>query len=307
VKKFYKRYIKYPIILALIQCLRLLVWLLPWKVTRRLFAQLAVIAFHLMKKERQKTMANLAIAFPSITESERYRMAKEVFYNLGFNAGELAIKLHVQDKKRFFSNVTVEGEENARQAFARGKGVLFIVPHLGCWEAMPKGFTMLGYPAGAVGKPLANRQLNALVMKERQRMGFTILPRGSGYKTILNFLKENNALGMLIDQDTKVKGVFVDFYGTPAYTPIGTAMLALDSDAAVFTMAYVPDGRHHYRLIIGEPIPIVRSENRTEDIRRNTENFHKAAETLIRAYPTQWVWMHRRWKTTPEKVARKRS
>jgi KDO2-lipid IV(A) lauroyltransferase len=136
-------------------------------------------------------------------------------------------------------------------------------------------------------------------------MNFTILPRGSSYSAILKFVKDNHALGMLIDQDTNVKGVFVDFYGKPAYTPIGAAMLALDTDAVVLTTSYVYEGKGTYHLIIGEPMEISRTGDKEKDLDTNTRRFHAEVEQLIQAYPTQWVWMHERWKTTPAELQRR--
>ena len=117
------------------------------------------------------------------------------------------------DKEKYFSNVEVVGMEHAERAFKRGKGVINIVPHIGCWEAASKAYTLLGFPAGAVAKPFKNQMLNNWVMKNRSINGFKIFPRGSTYKTLLLHLKNNNSLGMLMDQDTSVKGVFVHFYG----------------------------------------------------------------------------------------------
>ena len=234
-----RKSIKYSLILLLIQAILIIVKILPWKWTSIFCAQLGTWSFYLLKKERQKTIRNLTIAYDDEKQPEEIeKMAREVFTNLGRAAAELAIKLNINDEDKYFSNVEVVGKENALKAYERGKGIINIVPHLGCWEALSKAYTMLGFNAGAVVKSLKNEKLNNWVIKNREFNGFKVLPRGSSYKTILQFLKQNNSLGMLIDQDTSVKGVFVDFYGKPAYTPIGAAMLALDSDATVFTTSY---------------------------------------------------------------------
>ncbi len=302
VKKLRKS-IKYSLILGFIRLILLIVKILPWDWTSYFCEQLGITAFYLIKKERLKTIRNLTIAYDKEkSEAEIYHMAKEVYKNLGRSAAELAIKLDVDDKETFFKNVEVEGKEHADKAFARGKGIINIVPHLGCWEAASKAYTLLGFSAGAVAKPLKNERLNNWVMKKRVFSDFKILPRGSTYKAILQFLKQNNSLGMLIDQDTSVKGVFVDFYGKPAYTPIGAAMLALDADATSFVASYVRTKGNNYKFIFGEPMEVIRTGDRKEELQINTERFHRAAEEHIKKYPTQWVWMHERWKTTPEMI-----
>lgn len=298
-----RKSMKYSLILAGIRIVLFKVRILPWKWTSYFCAQLGLLAFYILKKERAKAIQNLTIAYDSEKSTSEIRdMAKEVFVNLGRAGAELAIKLHVNDPVKYFSNVEVIGKEHAEMAYARGKGIINIVPHLGCWEALSKAITMLGFSAGAVVKNLKNEQLNNWVISHREFNGFKVLPRGSTYKAILQFLKQNNSLGMLIDQDTSVKSVFVDFYGKPAYTPIGAAMLALDSDATVYTTSYIRTSGNRYKFVFGEAMEVIRTGNREEELQLNTERFHAAVEKQIKEYPTQWVWMHERWKTTPEMV-----
>lgn len=305
-RKRFSRSVKYSAIIALINIILFIVKLLPWKWTSYFCGQLGVLGFYLVKKERLKTIQHLTIAYGNEkSKAEIEGMAKDVFYNLGRGAAELAIKLKTDTKQGYFSNVEVKGFEHAEKAIALGKGMIMIIPHLGCWEALPKAWTVLGVSGGAVGKPMKNEKLNKWVLKNREFNGFKVMPRGSSYKTILQFIKQNNSLGMLIDQDTSVKGVFVDFYGKPAYTPIGAAMLALDTEAAVFTTCYVRTKGNQYKLICSEPIETIRTGDRKEELQLNTERYQKAIEKLINDHPTQWVWMHERWKTTPEMIEAK--
>jgi len=298
-----RKSIKYLLIIALIQFILFMVKIFPWPWTSFICGQMGKLAFYLVKGERLKTLKNLTIAYGAEkSESEIKQMAKEVFENLGRAAAEAAIKMKLTEKEKYFSNVEVVGLEHAQAAFNRGKGILNIVPHIGCWEAASKAYTLLGFPAGAVAKPFKNDMLNNWVMKHREINGFKIFPRGTTYKTLLLHLKNNNSLGMLMDQDTSVKGVFVDFYGKPAYTSIGTAMLALDADASVFVASYVRSEGHKYKFIFDKPMDVIRTGDRKEELQLNSEQFQKAVERQIKNYPTQWTWMHERWKTTPEMI-----
>ena len=284
--------------------IRFMIWvvrIIPWKATTWLTGKLGALAFNIVKKERDKTIRNLTIAYGKEKTPEEIRqMAREVWINLGKSAGEFAIKLHITDKEKFFRNVEVIGLEHGKKALERGKGALFIVSHMGCWEAFSNSFMLLGMRAGAVGQTMKDEKLNDMLMKSRQRLGFKLLPRGSSYKTILKFLSDNHSMGILIDQDTNVKGVFVDFYGKPAYTPIGAAMLALDSEASVMAAYYLKKPDDTWQIIIKPEFKVIRTGDRKSDLQKNTEMFHKDIEEMIKKYPTQWVWMHERWKTTPE-------
>ncbi len=301
-----KKTIKYSFLLSSIWVVLFLVRVFPWKWTSLFSSKLGLLAFYIVKKERIKTIENLTIAYgKEKSEAEIFAMAKEVFTNFGRAFGELTIKMNLSDSDKFFSNVEVIGKQYAEAAYSRGKGIINLVPHMGCWEALPRAFTHLGFAAGSVVQTLSNDKINRWVLKNRQFKGFKVLPRGSSYKTILQFLKQNNSLGMLIDVDTKVKSVFVDFYGKPAHTPIGAAMLALDSDSTVITTSYIRTEGNKYQLIFDPPLEIIRTGDRKEDLRINTERYHKEVEKLIKKYPTQWTWMHERWKTTPEMVEAK--
>lgn len=298
-----RKSIKYSFLIGFIRFVLLVVRNFPWKWTSYFCDRLGLLAFYLVRNERIKTIKNLTIAYgEEKSEKEIYAMAKEVFTNFGRASAELGIKLNLDDKEKYFRNLEVVNRQYPEAAYARGKGIINLVPHMGCWEALPRAFLLMGFAAGSVVQTLGNEKINDWVVKNREFKGFKVLPRGSSYKTILQFLKQNNSLGMLIDVDTRVKSVFVDFYGKPAHTPIGAAMLALDSDATVFTTSYIRTEGNKYQLIYGPPLEITRSGDRKEDLRVNTERFHKEVEKMIKKYPTQWTWMHERWKTTPEMV-----
>ena len=107
---------------------------------------------------------------------------------------------------------------------------------------------------------------------------------------------------MLIDQDTKVPGVFVDFFGRKAYTPSGAASIAMRTGAPVL-MGFIKrltDNTH--KIQIKEPLRLINSGNKDADIEANTALFTKMIESEIKKDPDQWVWMHNRWKRSPERL-----
>jgi KDO2-lipid IV(A) lauroyltransferase len=281
--------------------------LLPRTVAMKLLGSLGAVVFWVMKEERIKAVSNLNIAYgQEKSPAEIHAMAKEVFVNLGKSGAEFAIKMSQNNPEKFFENLEVRGDEHLQEAIKKGRGILGLISHMGCWEGTALGLPMLGIPAYAIGKRLGNEQLNTLLFESRGKKGVSTLARGSSYKTILRVLAENNLVGILIDQDTDVRGVFVDFYGKPAHTPIGAAMLAMDSGAPVLPMFYLKKDDDTYEFIIDKEIPLISTGNRRRDMEENTRLFHTVIEKYIKKYPTQWVWMHNRWKTTPEMVAEKK-
>jgi KDO2-lipid IV(A) lauroyltransferase len=298
-----RKNLKYTLLVAAIKVLLVVIRLLPRNVSMRLGAGVGALAFRLIREERLKTINNLTVAYGATkTAAEISAMAKEVWVNLGKSGVEFAIKMGQEDREEFFKDLEVRGNEYLQEAYQKGKGVLALISHMGCWEGTAMGIPMLGFPAYAIGKRLGNEKLNDLLFKSRGKKGVPTLARGSSYKKILRTLKENNVIGILIDQDTEVRGIFVDFYGRPAYTPIGAAMLAMDSGAPVLPMFYLKKDDDTYEFIIEKEIVLAMTGNRRQDMEENTHRFHKIIEKYIQKYPTQWVWMHNRWKTTPEMV-----
>ena len=116
---------------------------------------------------------------------------------------------------------------------------------------------------------------------------------------MIKVLKSGGSVALLIDQDTRVKTVFVDFFGMPAATPVGATVLALKTGAAVIpTYIYLgEDGLQHMHLL--PEIPMMTTGDEDHDVIVNTQVLTNFIEEKIREHPDQWVWMHERWKTRP--------
>ncbi|MGH9389642.1 MAG: lysophospholipid acyltransferase family protein, partial [Vicinamibacteria bacterium] len=205
----------------------------------------------------------------------------------------------------------VIGLENLDRALQRGRGVVWISGHLGNWEMMATWLSFLaGYKLNIATRSLRDSRLNEVLFNRRLASGMNQIPRDSpnGFKEIIGALSRNEIMGIMMDQDVDVRGVFADFFGRPAFTPSAAAALALKLDAAVvggFT-ARLPDGRH--RVTITAPVEIVRTGDYEHDVRENTSRFNLLIEEAVRRNPDQWVWIHRRWKTKPtDRVKRQES
>jgi len=125
-----------------------------------------------------------------------------------------------------------------------------------------------------------------------------MIPKGGTGKRIMELLKQNQFIGIMSDQNVSAReGVFVDFFGRPACTGVGLAVLALRSGASVLPgfMARQKSGK--YKLILKPLVEISRTGDYEADLRENTQRFTKVVEEIVREYPDQWFWIHQRWKT----------
>jgi KDO2-lipid IV(A) lauroyltransferase len=188
-----------------------------------------------------------------------------------------------------------EGMEYYDQAIRAGRGVLFATAHLGNWELSAYAHALLASPMNVVVRPLDNPLIDRLVENRRGLSGNRPLFKKDYARAILKALAANEAVGILVDQNASAAdGVFVDFFGTPACAGTGFVKLAARSGAAVipgFALWSEEEGRYVLRFY--PPIPM------TGDPARDTQALQSKIEEVIRAYPDQWLWIHRRWKTRP--------
>ena len=255
-------------------------------------------AFHLFLGERKKVQEHLSIAFTDLSSHRIVRLSREAFVHLGKNAIDV-MWIGSSAKEELDRIVAIEGSEHLDRAWAEGKGVLLLSGHIGNWELLGAYLAMKGYPVSVVGRSLNNPRLDRLLVAHRERFGLKNIARGKATRQILRALHRGEIVGFLIDQDTKVEGTFVDFFGQPAYTPTGPVTLALKLGAPIVPVAIHREQDDTYHLVVRPRIELARTGDVAEDKRVNTAICSKILEDFIREHPAQWVWMHRRWKTKP--------
>jgi KDO2-lipid IV(A) lauroyltransferase len=193
-----------------------------------------------------------------------------------------------------------EDEALLRAAQAEGKGVVLVTGHLDNWELFARRIARLGLPCGTVAKEAQDPRLTALLERSRQEAGVRVFWRGSpmSARELLRFLREGGMLGILIDQDTKVAGQFVPFFGRPAFTPRAAGDLAARTGAAMFFGCAHRVGPGLHEVVVRRIDP-PRSGDREQDSLAFTAEATRIIESEIRAHPEEWVWMHPRWRTQP--------
>ncbi|MDD5309275.1 MAG: lysophospholipid acyltransferase family protein [Deltaproteobacteria bacterium] len=270
------------------------VGLVPRRMTLAVGAGLGRLAHGLARGERARARRHLALALDLPESAARVRaLCRGVFVRLGQSAVEvcrvcrdprLAPKVRIPDRSRAALD----------EALAGGRGVVFVTGHLGNWEIMAHHLASLGYPISTVAKESYDPRFTSLMDRFRGRSGVGVLYRGRPGNAVgmVRALREGSVLGLFIDQDTRVPGAFVPFFGRMAFTPVGAAVLALRTGAAVVVGSTRRLGNgSHLVEIEGLRIPA--------DPEAATASLTAVLERRIRRHPTQWVWFHERWKTRP--------
>ncbi len=282
--------------------------ILPIKWIRSFAVFVGKCFYKFATKSRTYALNNLKLIYgDETTEEEREKMAQAVFIEEIKSFFDYMAYSHVKNKKKYFSFIEVTGEEHLRNAYDQGKGVICLIPHLSSWEFAAITPPMLGYETLAASKSMKMKLLEDLMVKFRGRRGMKNITREGSYKKLVEVLHKGECLILMIDQDTKVKSVFVDFMGKQAYTPLGASRLVLETGALVVPMCMTRKENDNYRFIIYPELPVIETGNIEADLIENTQRQTKVMEDMVRAHPTQWVWMHRRWRTTPEMVEKYRA
>jgi KDO2-lipid IV(A) lauroyltransferase len=272
---------------------------IPIGLRTRLFKLFFRGFYRVSAKQRLIALHNIHCAFPEKSMEEVEGLAKGVYRHFAIVAAEF-FELPFITKENLHEWVEFEGLDYVEDTLKQGKGMLSIVGHFGNWELMTVAFPLMAYPIHIVYRPLDSPVLDNLTSWVRTKGGNILIPKGGSGKKIVSLLKENKIMGILSDQNVaKSEGVFVDFFGRPACTSVGLAVLALQSGAPVVPafMPRMPDGR--YTLFFLPPVEVTRTDDYESDLRVNTQRFTKVVEDIVRQYPDQWFWIHQRWKTKP--------
>ena len=262
----------------------------------------ALAAYVLDRPHRRVGMRNLEIAFPDKRLVERRRILRASFLNLGRMAAELA-HLPRLSAERLRDMVRFADEDWWREAISweRSTGVLVLSGHFGNWELLVFAHGMRGHPVHmvhrAIANPLVDRWLNAL----RARAGTKAIRKRHAARAVLAALHERGLLVLPFDQNsTRGLGVFVDFFRIPASTNAGLARIALKADAPVVPVFIVREGRTaRHRVHVLPIMQVERTDDPRSDVVHNTQRFSAVFEEMVRRYPEQWLWVHKRWKTRP--------
>ena len=274
---------------------------LPLGLARRIGRDMGSLAWWVSAKERRRALAHLGMALPGLGERQRRRIGRESFANLGKCLGEIAQSRHLDACLDSFFELDAAAFNLIRDAHAEGRGVILISAHLGNFELLARRVASAGVTQlWVVAKAPGCGRTTGMIADMRRAGGVHTIWRGSpsAGRDLLRVVRRGEILGLVIDQDTDVQGVFVDFMGHPAHTPRAAADLALRTGAVVITGFAMPRAGGGYRAAMEriEPPAGLSGEAAVVPF---VQAMSDAIERAVRAAPEHWVWMHRRWRKTP--------
>ncbi len=266
---------------------------IPLAAGRAMGRLVGTLAWHVVRRERNKALRNIAIAFPEWEEQKRRGTVKAMFRHFGMSLFELAwlwnMDLATRDR-----TTTFEGSEPMLKLIDEGRGVVLFTAHVGNWEWLAIAMGLFSRPTSVLQRERDEPEMGRYITEFRARVGVQTIDRGSpaAPRQMINAVRSGGILAFLLDQNMRTESVKVPFFGRPALTPIGPVKFAIRTEAWVVTALQErrPDGTHHIRIL--EPIQCKRDDDPVALAARITGEI----EQQIRRVPEQWVWMHDRWK-----------
>jgi KDO2-lipid IV(A) lauroyltransferase len=276
--------------------------ILPFRVSLKAGEALGALLFFLWADRRKVAVENLrsvvsrgAITLSSSPEAE----IRKNFRNLGKSFVEV-LKIYYGLGDHIVDSVEIRGAENFRRASEKGAGVIMITGHCGNWELGALAFSVKLARTQIVARPVDNPFLNRLVERTRERYGNSIIRKKGALKKILLSLKKNEVVGILMDQSVlSSEGVLADFLGKKDYTMKTPAVIARKMGSPVIP-AFIRRVNGGHVIEIGEEIVPDSSEDSALAVFNDTVHFSAAIEEYIRKNPSEWLWIHRRWKRLAE-------
>ena len=271
---------------------------IPLPVAQVLGQILGNLAFLVPMSRKTVALDNLLQSFgPEMNKESAKRLLRKTYTHFGqvFLEVPHVLNLHPGNLHRY---VVFDSEDNFLNALKKGRGVLALTGHLGNWELKSVATTLRFGNCAVVARPMDFEPLQRLVTELRSRYGTEIIPKQRSMRKLLTSLKANNIIGILLDQNVDwYEGVFVNFFGRPACTNKGLALVALKTGAPVVPLFSAKEKDGRYRIMIGKEVDLIRTGDKLKDLEENTALFTSVIERYIREHPEQYFWFHKRWKT----------
>ncbi len=272
--------------------------LLPYKCALKAGGFLGLLLFNVWSGRRRIAVGNIekSVQSGALAVSEpAEKIARESFVNFGKSIAEV-MKIYYGFGNRLIRNVVIRGSEHYNEAKAKGKGVIFVTGHCGNWELMALAFGLKVSPASVVARAQDNPYINGMIGKIRARYGNSVIYKRGALKGILACLKKEGTVGILMDQAViRDEGYTINFLGRGAWTTKMPALIARKTGTPVIPAFISREGIGHVMTIYPEVL-LNREEMSESSLKEDTQRLSSYVDEYIKEHPTEWLWIHRRWK-----------
>lgn len=271
------------------------VFIIPRFIGIRLFSFIGFLSGFLLIPYRKTIKENLDFIYGDTKSAKEKRdILNGVFINIGITLFD-SVKLPSYHKEKFLEIVKADLSEIKEVHKINKDGIVMLGAHSSCFELQPHIFVHNELPMFVIGAPLFDQRIDDKIVELRKRNGVTYYNRNGAGRAIIKELRNNSIFGALIDQDATNDGVFAHFLDKLAFTPTGPIRLALKIGAPIYPAFISREKDYTYKLHIGKREDFNKELPIEDTILRIAEETNKFLSDMIHTYPTQWVWMHKRW------------
>jgi KDO2-lipid IV(A) lauroyltransferase len=263
----------------------------------------------LMPGRRRIAIDNIRQALPHMRLSPEWtctlqtpeEIAREAFINIGTSLVETC-RLYHGTGVDLIDSIEIRGREHYEAARGRGKGIIFLTGHCGNWELGALAFSRIfNAPVSVVARRQNNPYLNTIVEKMRAGYQNRIIYKDNALRNMISVLRRDGIVGLLVDQAVlPEEGVLIPFLGRTAWASKAPVVLARKTGAAVLPIFTHREGGRH--IITVNPVCVFEWSDSDDGMAADVKHYSEYIEHFISAHPTNWYWVHRRWKRAGERV-----
>lgn len=275
------------------------VCLLPHRAAMMIGAGLARLLWPFIPARRKRLAQTQIERCLRVSPAEAARIARESTLRFGPMLMEVlrfpVLRRHIEDY------VTITGAlDTMRASLAQGKGAIIATSHSGNWELMGGALALAGLPIVGVAKRQSAAGMDRFINEYRALVGMHVTYRSS-VREMFRMIDQGWIIGLLSDQDpSRRDGVVVDFFGQETNAFTGAAAIARRCEVPIFPVFMHRRADGHHELTIEEPLYVEKTDDRAADVLRVTQEISAHIEAWIRRYPSEWFWLHDRWKSMRE-------
>lgn len=288
------------------QFISFLVQLLPLHAVRSMGRGLGRFVYSRIGHRREVTLTNLRRAFPHKSEAEIAAVARGAYENIAISLLEL-VWFPRMTRDLILKEVRFGNPDVLHNAHGKGKGIIVLTAHFGNWELLGQAMSVhFEYPFNALAKTQSNRLVNEQVNRRRQLFGTRVIPMETSLREVIRALGDGEMVAIAADQAAPKENIPMEFFGTMVPTHTGPSVLSLKMGSPIVAVFAVRSTNGSYEAHVIE-VPSEDLQGHSEaNVIELTRRHVKITEDIIRQFPDQWLWMHKRWKHVPlpEEVSR---
>jgi Kdo2-lipid IVA lauroyltransferase/acyltransferase len=272
--------------------------MLPLRLALKVGDMLGLLLFHVWGSRRRIAIDNLSkcVSVGAIRIAEPAEtIIRKNFINLGRSFIEI-LKIYYGLGDKIIRSVGIEGLENFKTAQSKGKGILLLSGHCGNWELLAIAISLKISGVSGIARPINNPYVNKIVERVRRKYGNKVIYKKGALKLVMKKLKDNEGVGILMDQAViPEEGYVLDFLGRGAWTTKTPALIARKTEAAAVPV-FLHRHNEGHTITLYPPIELSLNNDRETALKEDTAKFSGYIENYIKEHPTEWLWIHRRWK-----------